>query len=243
MMIWDGNKSVDNRATSYFQDGVNLWNDAGTTTTLPISWTRSGSTTTGVTLGAITTIGISLIGTSALGAYSYVGKVGANGATNATTWGFLTDGGTFSTVLAGAGAANIAVGATNIISATSTGAAVTGSLSVSATGTAISAPNGGISYGGHLTTGAALFSASASLSATSPTMQTITTNGLTVTMPAPFAGGMFIFNLRGMISTTFAYGSAILYSRGSLMSSYSYSASNGSSITLTSDGTYWFVGY
>jgi hypothetical protein len=94
-----------------------------------------------------------------------------------------------------------------------------------------------------LTTGAALFSASASLSATSPTMQTITANGLTVTMPAPFAGGMFIFNLRGTISTTFAYGSAILYSRGSLMSSYSYSASNGSSITLTSDGTYWFVGY
>jgi hypothetical protein len=196
-----------------------------------------------VTLGAITTIGISLIGTSALGAYSYVGRVGANGATNATTWGYLTDGGTFSTVLAGTGSANLAVGATNIISATSTGAAVTGSLSVSATGTAISAPNGGISYGGHLTTGAALFSASASLSATSPTMQTITTNGLTVTMPAPFAGGMFIFNLRGMISTTFAYGSAILYSRGSLMSSYSYSASNGSSITLTSDGTYWFVGY
>jgi hypothetical protein len=74
-------------------------------------------------------------------------------------------------------------------------------------------------------------------------MQTITANGLTVTMPAPFAGGMFIFNLRGTISTTFAYGSAILYSRGSLMSSYSYSASNGSSITLTSDGTYWFVGY
>jgi hypothetical protein len=59
----------------------------------------------------------------------------------------LTDGGTFSTVLAGAGAANIAVGATNIISATSTGAAVTGSLSVSASGTAISAPNGTAALG------------------------------------------------------------------------------------------------
>ena len=147
MMLWDGNKSADNRATSYFQDGVDIWNDSGSSLTSPISWTRSGSTTTGVTLGAATTIGNSLIGTSALGAYSYVGKVGANGATNATTWGFLTDGGGFTTLLAGTGSANLAVGSTNIVSATSTGAAVTGSLSVSGTGTAISAPNGAVTVG------------------------------------------------------------------------------------------------
>ena len=120
---------------------------------------------------------------------------------------------------------------------------LSGSLTANSTGTAISAPNGGVTYGGHLTTGAALFSSSASLTATSPTMQTVTANGLTVTLPAPFAGGMFIFNLRGMISVTIAYGSSIIYNRGSLTSSYSYSSSNGSSIMFTSDGTYWFAGY